>query len=104
MVNLLIQILFCRTSEDILSSLVQTESMDERQKDIVKQGLHRMFNLCENQLLMLNLGKLISMSDLDQEFNKITDSSIKMLAVILNCMKTTIEKLHSERDVEILSV
>ena len=101
---LLIQILFCRTSEDILSSLVQTESMDERQKDIVKQGLHRMFNLCENQLLMLNLGKLISMSDLDQEFNKITDSSIKMLAVILNCMKTTIEKLHSERDVEILSV
>ena len=104
MVNLLIQILFCRTSEDILSSLVQTESMDERQKDIVKQGLHRMFNLCENQLLMLNLGKLISMSDLDQEFNKITDSTIKMLAVILNCMKTTIEKLHSERDVEILSV
>ena len=102
--NLLIQILFCRTSEDILSSLVQTESMDERQKDIVKQGLHRMFNLCENQLLMMNLGKLISMSDLDQEFNKITDSSIKMLAVILNCMKTTIEKLHSERDVEILSV
>ena len=102
--NLLIQILFCRTSEDILSSLVQTESMDERQKDIIKQGLHRMFNLCENQLLMLNLGKLISMSDLDQEFNKITDSSIKMLAVILNCMKTTIEKLHSERDVEILSV
>ena len=101
---LLIQILFCRTSEDILSSLVQTESMDERQKDIVKQGLHRMFNLCENQLLMLNLGKLISMSDLDQEFNKITDGSIKMLAVILNCMKTTIEKLHSERDVEILSV
>ena len=102
--NLLIQILFCRTSEDILSSLVQTESMDERQKDIVKQGLHRMFNLCENQLLMMNLGKLISMSDLDQEFNKITDGSIKMLAVILNCMKTTIEKLHSERDVEILSV
>ena len=102
--NLLIQILFCRTSEDILSSLVQTESMDERQKDIVKQGLHRMFNLCENQLLMMNLGKLISMSDLDQEFNKITDSTIKMLAVILNCMKTTIEKLHSERDVEILSV
>ena len=83
---------------------MQTESMDERQKDIVKQGLHRMFNLCENRLLMLNLGKLISMSDLDQEFNKITDSSIKMLAVILNCMKTTIEKLHSERDVEILSV
>ena len=83
---------------------MQTESMDERQKDIVKQGLHRMFNLCENQLLMLNLGKLISMSDLDQEFNKITDSTIEMLAVILNCMKTTIEKLHSERDVEILSV
>ena len=104
MVNLLIQILFCRTSEDILSSLVQTESMDERQKDIVKQGLHRMFNLCENQLLMMNLGKLISMSDLNQEFNKITDSTIKMLAVILNCMKTTIEKLHSDRDVEILSV
>ena len=102
--NFLIQILSCRTSDDILSSLVQTESMDERQKDIVKQGLHRMFNLCENQLLMLNLGKLISMSDLDQEFNKITDSTIKMLAVILNCMKTTIEKLHSERDVEILSV
>ena len=73
--NLLIQILFCRTSEDILSSLVQTESMDERQKDIVKQGLHRMFNLCENQLLMLNLGKLISMSDLDQEFNKQSNKS-----------------------------
>ena len=102
--NLLIHILLCRTSEDILRSLVQTESMDERQKDIVKQGLHRMFNLCENQLLMMNLGKLISMSDLDQEFNKITDSTIKMLAVILNCMKTTIEKLHSERDVEILRV
>ena len=96
--------MFCRTSEDILSSLVQTESMDERQKDIVKQGLHRMFNLCENQLLMLNLGKLISMSDLDQEFNKITDCSIKMLSVILNSMKTTIEKLRSERDVEILRV
>ena len=96
--------MFCRTSEDILSSLVQTVSMDERQKDIVKQGLHRMFNLCENQLLMLNLGKLISTSDLDQEFNKITDGSIKMLAVILNCMKATLEELHSERDVEILRV
>ena len=78
--------------------------MDERQTDIVKQGLYRMFNLCENRLLMLNLGKLISMHDLDHEFNKITDSSIKMLSVILNSMKTTIEKLRSELDFETLSV
>ena len=99
--NLLIQILFCRTSEDILGSLVQTESMDERQKDTIRQGLHRMYNLCENKVLMLNLGKLIPTSDLDQEFNKISDGSIKMLAVILNCMKATLEKLHSERDVKI---
>ena len=82
--------------------MVQTGSMDERQKDTIIQGLHRMFNICSNKVLMLNLGKLISTSDLDQEFMKIKDGSIKMLAIILNCMKATLEEFHSERVVEIL--
>ena len=93
-----------RPSEDILGNLVQTGTMDELQKDIIKQGLHRMYNLCENKVLMLNLGKLICTSDLDQEFDKISDGCIKMLAVILNCMKATLEKLHSGRDVEIQTI
>ena len=84
--------------------MVQTGSMDERQKDTIKQGLHRMYDLCENKVLMLNLGKLICTSDLDQEFDKISDGSIKILAVILNCMKATLEKIHSGRDVEIQTI
>ncbi len=78
--------------------------MDERQKDTIKQGLHRMYDLCENKVLMLNLGKLICTSDLDQEFDKILDDSIKILAVILNCMKGTLEKIHSGQDVEIQTI
>ena len=69
--------------------MVQTGSLDERRKDTVLQGLYRMFNICSNKVLMLTLGKLISTSDLDQEFMKIKDDSIKMLAIILNCMKPT---------------
>ena len=88
--DLLIQILFCRIpTDDILTRMVETGALDERQEATVLLGFNRMFHICSNKVLMLTLGRLISKSDLNQEFMKIEDGSIKMLAIILNRMKAT---------------
>ena len=88
--DLLIQLLFYRIpSDDILTRMVETGALDERQEATVLLGFNRMFHICSNKVLMLTLGRLISKSDLNQEFMKIEDGSSKMLAIILNRMKAT---------------
>ena len=69
--------------------MVETGALDERQEATVLLGFNRMFNICSNKVLMLTLERLISKSDLNQEFMKVEDGSVKMLAIILNCMKAT---------------
>ena len=48
--------------------MVETGALDERQKANVLLGLHRMFEICSNKVLMLTLERFSSKGDLNEDW------------------------------------